>query len=154
MTLRSLFDKGRRKDIQKAIEKGEPLPFQQRKSSEPPEPVRTEDAFVSEIRRFARDDDKSTEPTSQRLDRANAFIKAKMTEMVTTYGTDVFQRTEASAKQKQKLAEKGVDVTYTPLEEGVLELRKLAHFIGWLTKQVKAQDEVRAILKAGGKVGP
>jgi hypothetical protein len=154
MTLKTLFDKGRRTDIHKAIGRGGPLPFQHMKGSEPPACTQADGANVSEIGRFLDDERKSTDPAKQRLGRADAFIREKTKELVTTHGVDEFKHAENLARQKQQQAQNGANVAYTPLEGKILELCELAEFITWLTKQAKTEDVIDALIRAGGKVGP
>lgn len=150
MTLRSLFDKDRRKDIQRALVKGEPLPFQRRKDSEPPSapiPFSEVSVFILGIRN-------SSGSTNEKLDNAIKFLKCKSSGLVTTHGHEASKVAEASAREKQRKAEQGEKVTYTLLEETILGLIELAKVIEELAKREKSEDEVRTLLGTRGKVGP
>jgi len=131
-----------------------PPPPPRRKSSEPPPaPVRTEGVPLSEINAFILEIRESGESTKQRLDRANAFIRAKVKEIVATHGVEQFNRAEASVRQKQQLSEKGTAVSYDPLEGKIIDLFELNKLIAWLTKRMKSEGGVHEILEANGKNG-
>jgi hypothetical protein len=154
MTLKTLFDKGRRTDIQKALEKGEPLPFQRMKNPGLSEPARNENAAACEIRAFIRSIRESGDATKDRLDRATEYNEKKMGEIAAEHGSEEIEHLEVAVGYKFFDAKHGISVTYTPAEEMMLAQLELYALIFQLLERVQAEDAIRATLGTKGKVGP
>lgn len=135
------------------VSKAPPPPPKRKSLQPPPAPVRAEGVPLSEINAFIIEIRESGESTKARFDRAMAFIRTKVKEIVSEHGAAEFNKAEVTTKQKQQQADAGAAVSFTPLEGKILELFKLNELIAWLSKRMKAEGGVHEILEANGKNG-
>jgi hypothetical protein len=158
MTLKTLFDKGRRSDIQRALEKGEPISFAGRMAPQPP--VLVEDDYLSRLRmamcvptgKFIVAIRQSNAPTKERMEYANSFVRQRIHELTGALGVSKIIEDANSAKNKLQQAAKGAVVSITPLEQELIDLNALDRLASSLKMQIDAASCASELLK--GKVGP
>jgi hypothetical protein len=155
--IRTLFEKGRRNDIRRAIALGEPLPSQRIAGEGLPETAWSQNPLNREIRQFTGEILDSGDSTRQRFDRAEAFMNRLVKELGELHKVDEFKSAMASAKSKEMRIMKDADVLFTPLELTLNELNRLQRVMDLLREGLVKDDIVARMLGARssrGKVNP